>query len=252
MKIERKYTMMHCSACEERGYTMARDDCLSGGRYCMKSTLFDDMAGEVMLVQVLKNKCTEQVLNELKRPQDIWNYYWTANRSCVTDFIPQCFNTILQKLEIKDRVFKCIKDSFEKTAETNDTSGEPKILLQENKLLRKEKADFSKIEHYSNFPLLKINGMIFYGSLTYKEVMGFVCSHVRDNLNGCSAFNKIVTEKGSNTAFKWFAIIFVIVIFGVIIEVCRRALKHKFEGELSHQIDKSISSFLERTGGTDL
>lgn len=257
LKLKLRYSMLFCSACEERGFTMAKDNCLSGGRYCMKSINHgDNLPGEVMLIQVIKNMCTEKILREQNRPKDIWSYYWTYNMSCVNDFLPQCFNTILQRLNIKDQVFQCIKNSFEKTAETSDTSSEPKILLQDNSLLRSEMAEFKKIEQYSSFPMLKINGMIFYGVINYKEVVTFICQHLSDTLQGCKSIkglNVVIVEKsGGATIFKWFAIIFVIAVFAVVIELCRRALKKKFEGELSYQIDKSISSFLERTGGSDL
>jgi len=252
LAVERKYTMFHCSACEEKGYSMAKEDCLSGGRYCMTSSRSSDISGEVMLIQTLKNKCTETILENANRRSAIWEYYWTFNKSCIREFSPKCSNAILKKLGVKDAVFNCIRNSFVKTALNGTT--DLKITLQDNELLRKEKEDFNKIQHYSNFPMVKLNNMIFYGQTSFNEVMGFICMHLRDNLNGCKLFqvSKEVKYSTGNAVYRWIAFIFVGVIIAFLVETCRKALRRKMEGELSFQIDKKISNFLERSGGADL
>ena len=74
VSIMRKYTMLHCSSCAEQGFTMAKENCLSGGRYCMKSTTDEGITGEVMLVQTLKNICAEKTLLSNNR-KGILKYY---------------------------------------------------------------------------------------------------------------------------------------------------------------------------------
>jgi len=252
LAVDRKYTMLHCSACEERGYTMIQPDCLSGGRYCMRSPNYFLLTGEVMLIQTLKNKCTETILENANRRSAIWEYYWTLNASCINDFDPKCVNTILRKLNIKDEVFDCVKRSFIKEVQTEEI--EPRILLQDNEILRREMSDFSKVEHYVNFPMLKINDIIYNGPLDFKQIMNFICLHVNDKLVGCKEFFivKELEVEGTKPVYKIFFIVISILIIGVAIEFCKRYLKRKYEGEISYKIDQSVSSFLEKTGGTDL
>jgi hypothetical protein len=256
ISIGRKYTMLHCSSCAEQGFTMAKENCLSGGRYCMKSSINDDITGEVMLVQTLKNKCTEAILQDRNQQNKIREYYWRFNNSCIETFSPKCINAILKALGIKKEVFDCVKSSFIRSTLIDPKADpvqrtEPLILLDDNTLLATEMKSFKAIENYADFPLLKINGVIYYGQISFKEVAEFMCRHVKKDLKGCEDVQEIeVFSEGK--AFRWFALILVIGVFGTVMELCRRALKKKMEGELAYKIDQSVSNFLERSGGTDL
>ena len=254
--IATSYTMLHCSSCAEQGFTMAKENCLSGGRYCMKSSINDDISGEVMLVQTLKNKCTEAILKDKNQQNKIREYYWRFNNSCIATFSPKCINAVLKSLGIKKEVFDCVKSSFIRSTLIDPKAdpvqrNEPLILLDDNTLLATEMKVFKAIENYADFPLLKINGVIFYGQVTFREVAEFMCRHVKKDLKGCEEIEEIeVVSEGR--AFRWFALILVIGVFGTIVEVCRRALKKKMESELAYKIDQSVSNFLERSGGSDL
>lgn len=255
LNVEVDFTMLHCTACQEKGFTMAKDNCLSGGRYCMKSSYFKDLSGEVMLVQTLKHICMERVLESSSKKRSIAQYWWTFHNSCMKEFRPECSNAILKSLGIKSQVFDCVKNSFEQTATNLEPAGSPpKILLQDNSILRDVEQRFVKVEHFANFPLIKVNGMVFYGQADFQSVMGFVCAHLKDNLRGCSEFSIIreVQVTGESKAFKYIALSLVVILLAVIIWRCRQALKVKFEGELAYKIDQSVNDYLKKTGGTDL
>ena len=222
----------------------------------MKSSINDDISGEVMLVQTLKNKCTEAILKDKNQQNKIREYYWRFNNSCIATFSPKCINAVLKSLGIKKEVFDCVKSSFIRSTLIDPKAdpvqrNEPLILLDDNTLLATEMKVFKAIENYADFPLLKINGVIFYGQVTFREVAEFMCRHVKKDLKGCEEIEEIeVVSEGR--AFRWFALILVIGVFGTIVEVCRRALKKKMESELAYKIDQSVSNFLERSGGSDL
>ena len=250
--IDIAYSMLHCAACEERGFTMAKENCLSGGRYCMKSSRLMDLSGEVMLVQTIKNICAEVELEKRGQEDKIGEYWWTFNSSCVEEMRPECSNAILKKLGIKNEVFACIKNSFEDSARKLDSNiSQPKILLQDNSILRREMMSFSKIENYAHFPMVKVNGMIFYGPTRFRAVMGFICTHVNDNLKGCESGiglpREIVLNKPSQ-AFKYAAIFVVVLAVSMVLFVCRNKLKAKFDADLAYKIDQSVSEYLKRTG----
>lgn len=254
IKVNLGYTVLHCGNCQEQGYTMPKDNCLSGGRYCMKSVEFGDESvnGETMLIQALKNNCTEKILLEgpNKRIHALMEYYWTFNASCIKSFSPRCSNKILTKLGIKDEVFKCIKNSFIQLGSTERPADyDPKIGLEDNQILQGQQKSYNQIENYSNFPMVKINGWIFHGDVDYNQIMHFVCGHINDNLPGCYTLVDRYSEGGS--AFKWISFFIILALVGGGIWYCHIHLKLKFRNELSYQIDRSVSSFLERTG-TDL
>jgi len=222
----------------------------------MKSSINDDISGEVMLIQTLKNKCTEAILKDRNQQHKIREYYWRFNNSCIETFSPKCVNAVLKALGIKKEVFDCVKSSFIRSTLVDPKADpmprtEPLILLDDNTLLASEMTMFKAIENYADFPLLKINGVNFYGQLTFKDVAEFMCRHVKKDLRGCEDVQEIeVVSEGK--AFRWFALILVVGVFGTVVELCRRALKKKMEGELAYKIDQSVSNFLERSGGSDL
>jgi hypothetical protein len=252
INLNLRYAMMHCAKCQEQGYKLPKSDCLSGGRYCWKGIPEVPHSGEVVLVQMIKNMCVSSVLKDRQRAEDIGNYYWLYHKNCMTDLDPKCSNSILKSLGIKDLVFDCISESFEQSALQKGTrkSSTPNIVLQDNKLLREEKERFKKIEHYAHFPLLKVNGMVYSAPITFGSVLGFVCTHINDGLEGCNEMVKVeeVVVSTSSRTFEW--IFFTIILGAVVglIVVCRNQLRRKFDSELSYKIDQSITQYLQRTG----
>lgn len=248
LKIDHKYVILGCTACEEKKYTLQKENCLSGGRYCQRSTRSGDISGEVLLIQILKNHCVEGALKlDFKTKAQ---YHWLANGVCVKDFNPKCFNKVLTKLGIKDQVFKCINSSFELGPSKSLNIG-----LNENRVLANYKREFEVVSHFSMFPLIKINGIVFYGEATYKEIMTFVCRHLNSKLGGCATtFGKDTTidVEAKGSGLKFVIILFVVLGVAGLIEYCRRHLKKRFESQMTYQIDKSVSEYLDRTGGSDL
>lgn len=241
--IDRQYTILSCSECEDNGYRFAQTNCLSGGRYCLRSANDPTLTGEVMLVQILKNQCFEQNSEPLQQA----NYYWTFNNSCLKEFSPRCSNTILEKLGLKDKVFECMKNSFVPLNSKEVNPAKPLILMQDNRILANTKKTFAKVENFTMFPMVQINGMVFYGSNTFQEVMSFACNHLKRDLEGC---HLVVDSTPAKTPalFLWLVwAIFLVVVLGLM-EICRRALKKKFTNDTKYQIDQQISSFLERSG----
>ena len=252
IQVNMGYTILHCRECKTQGYTMSKDNCLSGGRYCLKPIDGADrsIGGEVLLVQAIKNNCTEKILRESNRMKDLMEYYWGLNTSCIKSFSPRCPNSILTKLGIKDKVFKCIKNSFIPIGNRDRPSDyQPKISLEDNEILIDQKAKFNEIENYNNFPMIQVNGWIFHGDVEYNQIMHFICNHINDNLGGCYTMIERYSEGGSS--FKWISFFIVVALVVGAIVYCRKNLKLKFRNELSYHIDKSVSNYLQRNG-TDL
>ena len=183
IEVDLGYTILHCSTCEERGYTSRKDDCLSGGRYCMKSLPGKNIGGEVMLVQTIKNICAERILKASRKDIGVWEYYWSFAEACLKSFDPKCSNAILTKLNIKKEVFECINKSFIKMTSKGDAqTPSPNIVLEDNTILKDQKSNFDKIKNYNKFPMLKINDWIYNGDIDYNQVMSFICYHIKSDL----------------------------------------------------------------------
>jgi hypothetical protein len=254
--VNLNYTMLHCTQCGETGFTTAKEGCLSGGRYCMKSRYYEGLGGEVMLVQVLKNICAERIITSLPKPQMLPEYWWTIHNSCMKEFSPVCTNAVLKRLGIINQVFACVNKSFETLNLDGSPSTSPlRIGLQDNTILRSQLNNFYKVQHFNHFPLIKINDLVYYGKIDYAEVMGFICTHINDSLQGCKFLpktNQIVVVETGGAIFKYLASILVIALVLWAIMVCRSKLKQKFDGELANKIDQSVTEYLKRTGGSDL
>ena len=141
----------------------------------MKSSRIDDLTGEVMLVQTIKHTCVENVLEAKNDRKKLGEYYWVFNNTCMPTFDPKCVNKLLDRLGVKAEVFRCVTESFEKTVMDGDLKPSLKISLQDNEVLRRHYTTFSKVEHYGEFPMVKINGVVYYGPTTFNSIASFVC-----------------------------------------------------------------------------
>jgi hypothetical protein len=257
LELSLHYPVMHCDKCKENGYKTPKRDCLSGGRYCWKANSDSEHGGEIILVQALKNMCTETTLSVKDRRKELGDYYWMYHQNCMEQFTPECPNAILSKLGIKEDVFNCITSSFySDISRSQDTivRKHPNIYLQDNYLLRLEKSNFNKIQHYAHFPLVSINDVVYYGPITFRSILGFICRHINDGLKGCSEFIteddvKIQRNKGLfEASFIGLVVLFVL----VAIYICKKKLRRKFDSELAYKIDQSVTEYLQKSGGTEL
>ena len=251
LSVTLNYQVLHCAACEQNHFKTHKEDCLSGGRYCMRPAEDRQTGGETLLVQGLKNVCAEEVLRREGRIKALMEYYWVFNQSCIELLLPRCTNAILKKLAIKDEVMRCVNDSFlsmtdDETKKVNEKKGGPNILLQDNAILKKQKKAFSKVQYFNRFPMAKVNGWIYNGDLEFGQLLGFVCLHIKPDLNGCQAVVQFEGEDGA--FFKWMVFLVLSVVFAAVIYICKTRLKHKFKSELAYQIDQSVNSYLQRTG----
>ena len=251
------YAVMHCDQCKETGYKTPKPDCLSGGRYCWKSDANNKHAGEVVLIQTLKNMCTETTLSVHNRRKELGDYYWMYHQNCMQEFTPECPNAILSKMGIKDDVFKCITSSFYKETIRSQNDGEmrhPNIYLQENYLLKLTRNTFEKVQHYGHFPLVRINDIMYYGPISFSSILGFICRHINDELKGCAQFAivddvKIQRNRGLfEASFIGLIVLFVL----VAIYICRKKLRIKFDSELAYKVDQSVTEYLQKSGGTEM
>lgn len=92
---------------------------------------------------------------------------------------------------------------------------------------------FNKVKNFDRFPLLKINGIMFYGSLDSDEAFKFICMHVRHDLDGCSD-HVIVKNKGHSKIFTYIVISVVFLLVAVLAVQCRRRLVLRYENELNY------------------
>ena len=229
-----------------------RSDCLSGGRYCAHSKKAS-IQGEEIVLQVLRNKCVEKVVKEQDKTHKIWEYFYHFNQNCAVNFDTKCINACLTKIGIKKEVKNCMIESFEKK---DGLSDESKILLADNSILREEKEKFAPVQNFDHFPLLKINGIIYYGKLEFHEVFLFICRHVNDSLVGCKEIfggkNNGEPPSSVRASFTLFIVILVFTLFFVLACQCKRRLRQRFEHEINIQVDQSINKFLQKTGGASL
>jgi len=163
-------------------------------------------------------------------------------------------NKLLDRLGVKAEVFQCITNSFEKTVMEADQKASLKISLQDNDILRRHLTAFSKIEHFGEFPMVKINGVVYYGPVSFNSIASFVCRHVKDSLKGCASFvvDDVLEVTTAGRIFKWVCLALVLLASLTLILVCQKKMKKKFDSDLSYKIDQSVSEYLKKTGGTDL
>ena len=178
------------------------------------------------------------------------NYYNQFFKHCARRMDTSCTLAVLEKLGIKDDVEDCYYKSV--VDKSGTTQLQRNIYLNDNSVLSEAKKEFSKIENFNRFPLLKINDMIYYGPLDIDNVFGFVCKHVRSDLTGCRAY---VTFLGGGDHSRFFTIVVIMIVslmIFILLNMCRKRLRLKFENELNYQVDASINKFLEKTGGDGL
>lgn len=142
-------------------------------------------------------------------------------------------------------VNSCIRNSFQKITPGADTA----IMnpyLDDNRLLREEKLKFDSIAGYEHFPLLKINGLNYSGSLNVHDLMDFICSEILGDDN-CHPWEI--------WGFGWHNIHFALVyfIFAAILSALAASLMHirgnmkqRYEAELSLKIDASLAQYLDK------
>lgn len=257
IKLSLGYNLMHCDSCKKDGYRLPKEDCLSGGRYCMKSVYYDNLKGQEMLVQVLKNKCVTHILSTEGKEELVGEYYYLLNANCMDIYSAKCTNAVLKKLEIHDKVINCVYDSFDLSAKRHkdlvETSAKPNAMLQENYMLHLERKRFQKIEHYAHFPLLKINEIHYYGPISYYAVFGFICRHINDKFDGCpSVFTEEEITIQHNAKVFQLSLVGIIALLAMItIFACRKQMKNKFDAELSMRVDQSVTEFLQKKVKTD-
>lgn len=252
LNIQLRYSLLHCADCKKEGHKLPRNDCLSGGRYCMKSTSFENLNGQTMLIQTIKNMCTESVLAVKGREAELATYFYLFNANCIDTFSATCANSILTKLGIKEAVFDCLYGSFINHANRAElmtrSTKNPNVMLQDNVFLKQEMTHFKKIEHYAHFPLIKVNGIHFYGPISYYSVFGFICRHIDDSYEGCSSIfteEEIIIYRNNR--------IFQLSIAGIIglavistMFLCRRQMVKKFDTDLAYKVDQSVTEFLHK------
>jgi hypothetical protein len=221
-----------------------KENCLSGGRYCALPSR-DGLKGEKVLMQNLYHICVEKYAKK-KDQMLIWGeYLYQFDKVCAKDMELTCTKKLLKKLKVTDKIEKCVSDSIDQKGKS------PRIFLDDNKLLKEQKEKFEAVKNFNRFPLLKINDIVYYGRLDTKNVMSFICRHVRDNLTGCVDYvTKIEEKKGHG--FTIFVTIVVGVIFLWLFNKCRISLRMRFENEMNLQVDQSINKFLAKTGGNAL
>lgn len=196
---------------------------------------------------MLYNLCTEKIVkgSDKLKDYDLMGYYYNFDKYCAEKFELSCTKSILKKLNILDEVHKCYEESIEQKGT------KPRAYLDDNKLLREQKEMFKKVENFNRFPLLRINGIIYYGKLRAVNVFAFICKHVKSDLKGCKDYIRTVDGKGSHF-FTLLVMGIVAVAFCYLLVKCKTQLRMRFERQLNLQVDQSINKFLERTGGNQL
>lgn len=221
-----------------------KENCLSGGRYCALPGR-DNLKGERVLMQDLYHICVEKYAKKNDKLIKWGEYLYQFDKVCAKDMELTCTKKLLDKLEIEKEIESCVVDSVQKKG------SKPRIFLDDNSLLKVEKEKFNSVQHFNRFPLLKINDIVYYGRIDTKNVMAFICRHVRDDLTGCKDFiNKIEQKKGHG--FTIFITILVGALFLWLFNKCRVSLRMRFENEMNIQVDASINKFLAKTGGNSL
>ena len=114
--------------------------------------------------------------------------------------------------------------------------------------------ELDKVEQYGEFPMVKINGVVYYGPATFNSIASFVCRHIKDSLKGCASFvvEDVLEVTTAGRVFKWVCLVLVAGLSVALIMLCQKSMKKKFDSDLSYKIDQSVSEYLKKTGGTDL
>lgn len=189
--------------------------CYSGGRYCALSGVHNDPEkANLVLKETVKEICLNRILEEdedYKSNAELVreiksNYYSNWNEFCP---IPQenmhdCIFNFLESKETKATKFhknpdigelltakigKCWYESWNSfltdvprlNSAKSDNIIEVNPWLNDNKLLSKELADFKQISGYEHFPLLKINGMNYNGTLNMYDVKMYLCKEILED-----------------------------------------------------------------------
>lgn len=219
------------------------ESCLSAGRYCSMD-YSETITGDKIIFQILNNLCAEKIIKENSEDHQmkIMEYYFKFFNSCAKQMDQNCPQAILKSMDLADKMQMCLLESLLGTPKYKDR---PDFFLNDNKLMNKEKQNFANVENFSRFPLLKVNGIVYYGPLDIPNVFKFVCKHVREDLHGCSDY--VIAQNSGKYRLLFVIIVIITVALFIMITLnsCRSRLKVRLETEMSYKVDESINKFLE-------
>ena len=254
MKVELDYTLLHCDSCAKQGYTIQHENCVSGGRYCIQPVSqsgAEPADSNSIFGLILTNKCVEKILTETlpadKAQIKLFEYYWTLREGCIANLTSGCVFAIINKrLDLTEKVRKCMMDSFVQQKDPSGKSIDKELL--DNSILADIKSNFSKVKDFADFPLIRINDIIYHGQLSYNEVGTFVCDHLKGSLKGCYELRyeqKIAAGEGK--IFKLVAFIAGLLLVVALIGLCRQQLRRRYQTELNFKIDQTVDEYLNKS-----
>lgn len=257
MHIDLDYSMLHCESCARQGYQIHHENCVSGGRYCLRPSqgpqgksflsVFD------LFGRILINKCVEKILKDSlpleQAKKKIFEYYWTLAEGCLPEDKPRCTQALLEKriqAESFSKASACVRESFVKQKDKDGQEVEMELL--DNTILADQRAKFEKVKDLGNFPLVQINDIVFNGPLDYHELGTYICNHLSSSFRGCYDLNR--KEKLVNGAGTFFRVIIVISIGLLVLAslmLCKRHLKERYQRELNYKVNQTIDSYMSRS-----
>lgn len=261
------FVLWHCDTCEDKSYKEQKSGCYSGGRYCTLSLVNNDTKkAEMVLNETLRQICLNNLLDsgdsfpDKNDVRQIKHYYYKHqkdncfdnvdnNPDCVYDYFEkqdQIFRNNKEAFQIeqdvKKKVTNCMNNSFVKSFPDADKVNPQ---LDDNLLMKEELAKFQKNSAYEQYPLLKINGVNYNGSLHMYDIKQYLCIEVMRGTR-CNYGHGVI-----GTLFEYwllFAIVILIMIFFCLsMVICKKRLTERYETELNLKIDQSISQFLDKS-----
>lgn len=235
-KFEPHYAIWYCPGCSADSQKV-KEMCVSGGKYCFPNPTDGKTTGKELVLEDLKQICIYK-----DNTENWWRYMEKFDLDCI-DYsdMKTCSTKIMGDLSIdKEKIDKCIDDSFEKAAgETTNME------LNDNSILKKERISLNEY-NILQWPEVIINGNMFRGNLEADLIFNAICASLKDAPEECKLSNPVPADSDGVSVGVVLLIvaISIVVIFLLMIFVYRRMLKREISQNMNTQINDMVSQYM--------
>ena len=230
----------------------AREDCLGGGKYCMRPDKEGTgiKSGRTILMETIKQICVYKYAYGTLQPDLFWIYLQNFYQNCIlkNKFSATCstYQTKQSNIPI-DWINNCMNESFVATPEEKKKRNYEYVatnsLLEEEYKARKE-------NYIYRAPSLFINDRLFLGSWRADYIFEGICAAFQKKPEICYKEGGFEREKKMSMFTLIFVVLLIIVANVIIFVICMKVIKKKIQerldaSDINRKIDTVVNSYLQ-------
>lgn len=224
-------------------------NCLSGGKYCIRNPQINDVKGEDVLKEAIRQKCIYNNVYGKGEPEQFWNYMYIFYIDCfsMSLFTTECSLRTMQNSKISlNEIAQCYTNSFGVSNAKSSEKGYELIFpnsLLENELIQRREW------HIDRVPSLFVNNRLFLSSWKGEYLFEAICAGLIKKPDYCFIDGYFAKERGYSTGSIIGIILLIIAINAVIFYFCIRQIRKMVRDQLSSsnlntQVNEKVENYL--------